>query len=136
MSWRTQVLPALLLCVAVIGCSRSSPTGQIELSKNASTVRSQILERVPLGTPLKEAEEKMRQMGFRCELRKAAMFDDESRGRRQYQRFEKIDYLACSREETGIEGIRHHLWVVALACSKEEMVTNVFTQVLDRTLAP
>src|SRR4026208_1272898 len=71
----------MVLTLALSGCVNSSA---MRLSTNPLKARSQILKEVPIGTPVKIAQEKMNELGFRCEIRKAAQFGDQitARGER------------------------------------------------------
>ena len=116
------------MTLALSGCIISNG---MRLSTNPLEVKSQLLKEVPIGTPLKIAQEKMRDLGFRSQIRKAAQFGDQitDRGERgEYQRYENINYLAC-RKERVITGVSHRAWDIAVVFDKDEIVTNVLVQV-------
>jgi len=121
----------VVLTLALNGCCNSST---MRLSTNPLKAKRQVLKEVPIGTPLKIAEEEMRSLGFHCEIRKAGEFGDQitARGERgEYRRYQNIDYLACTKERV-ITGIYHRAWVIALVYDKEQVVTNVLIQVWNR----
>ncbi len=120
---------AVLTACFLAGCAHGS--GSIRLSNNPLKVKEEALKEIPLGTPLKVAEEKMAKLGFKCEKYKGVEFGDQitPRGQRgEYKRYQNVDVVACSKTKV-VPLVSDRTWVIGLVYNSEKVVTNVLVQV-------
>jgi len=110
-------------CLALVFCGCGGISGHPEKA------RTQILRRVPLGTRIDDATNKLTRGGFRCTppLRGAVFYDMASTPRFTHT---NATVMSCTRNRTRYFGER--MWVIGLPYDESRTVTNVFVQVWDR----
>ena len=106
------------------------------LSSNPLKAKAQIQKIIPLGTSVKVAEDKMQEIGFKCEDRRGESFeaDISTKGEIGKTRlYKNIDFLVCYKEWVYLPLFYDYMWDIAFVYNKDHIITDVLVSVGDNS---
>lgn len=125
---RLRTILLMALWILSTGCEQRDG---FRLSSDPLKARQQLLERIPVGTPLATAKERMERFGFKCELLQSEEFAAQTTRlgeQGQYIKYRDINYLCCTKERP-VFPFGDRVWVVALVIGQGGLITNILIQV-------
>jgi hypothetical protein len=90
----------LVICLLVLFAQKQAIAEKIKFYEDPDLMEQELLKHIPLGTPINEAMQVMKNNGFKCEIIEDGRFsdvkeDENASGRIRQTVYENVDFLYC-----------------------------------------